>query len=82
MGTWSRTIFLCFHKGQIVSFTHYHDNRIVGSVWEKHIQGYGLVSTRDLILFTFHDISFNEIGWKVTNFRGIYLTFCLSLVHK
>ena len=40
-----------------MSFTHYHDNRIVGSVWEKHIQGYGLVSTRDLILFTFHDIS-------------------------
>ena len=48
---------------------------------ENHIHVYGLVSTRDLILFTFHGISFNELGWKITNSRGIYLTFCLSLGH-
>ena len=35
----------------------YHDNRIVGSVREKHIHMYGLVSTGDLILFIFHEIA-------------------------
>ena len=31
--------------------------RRVGSVHEKHIHVYGLVSSRDLILFIFHDIA-------------------------